>query len=171
MDQEQNKNNMMPMIVGGALLLVVVVGVFMFANNQSTTPDTDSMMENEGAMMEGEDAMMEDETMMEDNGAMMEDDDAMMAEDAGMIDVEGGLFYFEPDEIVVEAGEEVTVTLTSVEGNHDFVVDELDVATEVISAGDTTTVTFTPDAPGEYEFYCSVGNHREMGMVGTLIVE
>jgi len=32
-------------------------------------------------------------------------------------------------------------------------------------------VTFVADKAGEYEFYCSVGQHRANGMVGKLIVK
>ena len=36
--------------------------------------------------------------------------------------------------------------------------------------GEEQTITFVADKTGGFEFYCSVGNHRAMGMVGTLIV-
>src|SRR4030042_2574760 len=80
------------------------------------------------------------------------------------IEVEGGMYYFDPSEIRVKAGEKVTITFRNVEGMHDFVIDELGVRTEQIKAGETETVEFTPENPGTYEFYCSVGNHRAMGM-------
>jgi len=32
-------------------------------------------------------------------------------------------------------------------------------------------VEFTADTPGEFEYYCSVGQHRANGQVGKLIVE
>jgi uncharacterized cupredoxin-like copper-binding protein len=32
-------------------------------------------------------------------------------------------------------------------------------------------VQFVADKTGTFEFYCSVGNHRQMGMVGTLVVQ
>src|SRR3989344_2957339 len=35
----------------------------------------------------------------------------------------------------------------------------------------TKTVEFTVDALGEFEYYCSVGQHRQNGQVGTLIAE
>ena len=56
------------------------------------------------------------------------------------------------------------------EGNHDFVIDELNVKTKEIGAGKTDTVELTPNEVGTFEFYCSVGNHKQMGMKGTLIV-
>ncbi len=87
------------------------------------------------------------------------------------IEVEGGMFYFKPNEIKVKVGEKVTITFKSVEGVHDFVIDELNLKTKQIKAGGSETVEFTPDKPGIYEFYCSVANHRAMGMKGTLIIE
>lgn len=76
-----------------------------------------------------------------------------------------------PD-IVVQQGDTVEVTLCVTGGTHDWVVDEFDAATEVISAGgDCSTVEFVADQAGAFEYYCSVGNHRAEGMVGRFIVE
>lgn len=76
-----------------------------------------------------------------------------------------------PD-IVVQQGDTVAVTLCVTEGNHDWVVDEFDVATDVVGAdGDCSTVEFVADQVGEFEYYCSVGNHRAEGMYGALVVE
>jgi plastocyanin len=76
-----------------------------------------------------------------------------------------------PD-IVVQQGNTVELTLCVTGGTHDWVVDEFDAATEVISAGgDCSTVEFVADQAGEFEYYCSVGNHRAEGMVGRFIVE
>lgn len=87
------------------------------------------------------------------------------------IAVEGGMFYFKPNEIKVKKGEKVKITFSNTEGVHDFVIDELNVKSEKIDAGAKTTVEFTADKTGSFEFYCSVGSHRKMGMKGTLIVE
>lgn len=45
------------------------------------------------------------------------------------------------------------------------------VKTKVINGGETDTVEFTPDKAGSFEYYCSVGKHRAMGMKGTVTVE
>jgi plastocyanin len=74
-------------------------------------------------------------------------------------------------ELRVKKGDTVTIILTNSGGFHDWVVDEFAAATEKISTGDTTTVTFVADEAGTFEYYCSVGNHRQQGMVGNLIVE
>lgn len=84
--------------------------------------------------------------------------------------VEGGMYYYKPNRIEAKVGEPITVVFSNVDGMHDFVIDELNVRTEVIKTGEKETVTFTPTKAGEYEFYCSVGDHRQMGMVGTLVV-
>jgi nitrosocyanin len=85
--------------------------------------------------------------------------------------VEGGMYYFSPKEIRVKVGDTVKVTLTNKEGLHDFVLDEFDVKTKTIKAGETDTVTFVASKAGTFEYYCSVGTHRAMGMKGNLIVE
>lgn len=93
-------------------------------------------------------------------------------EDAVTIDVSGKNFEFTPSEITVKQGQSVTINFTSEDGGpHDFVIDEFDVATDQVSSGETSFITFVADQAGEFEYYCSVGAHREMGMVGTLTVE
>lgn len=93
------------------------------------------------------------------------------SEELPVIEIEGGSFYFKPNIIQAKVGQTVKVKFTSVGGMpHDFVVDEFGVNTKEI-ADDTLEVEFTPDKAGNFEFYCSVGNHRSMGMKGTLVVE
>jgi cytochrome c oxidase subunit 2 len=87
------------------------------------------------------------------------------------ISVEGGNYFFKPNEIRVKKGQKVTIIFTNAGGIHDFVIDEFNVRTQPIPGGQTATISFTPDKTGSFEFYCSVANHRQMGMKGTLIVE
>jgi plastocyanin len=93
------------------------------------------------------------------------------SDDVREINLEAFNFGYSQEEITVQQGETVRIVMENTGGNHDFVIDELDVATPVISGGETTNVTFTADETGEFFFYCSVGNHRSAGMEGTLIVE
>lgn len=85
--------------------------------------------------------------------------------------VEGSKMKFEPNEMRVKKGDTVRVVYKNVEGFHDFVLDEFDVKTAQLEEGKEETVEFVADQAGSFEYYCSVGEHREMGMVGTLIVE
>lgn len=81
-------------------------------------------------------------------------------------------YSFTPVEIKVKKGDTVKITLKNTEGFHDLIIDEFKVATKRLkSAGEEDTVQFVADKTGSFEYYCSVGNHRTMGMKGTLIVE
>jgi plastocyanin len=53
---------------------------------------------------------------------------------------------------------------------HDFIIEGMGVSTDVITAGSSSVVEFTAPSEGTYAYYCSVGNHRGMGMEGSLIV-
>lgn len=80
-------------------------------------------------------------------------------------------FGYSMEEIRVNQGDTVVITLTNSDGFHDWVLDQFDASTAQIQEGETTSVSFVADAAGTYEYYCSVGNHRAQGMVGNLIVE
>ena len=89
---------------------------------------------------------------------------------------EGREFYIagedeENPDLTVAQGDVVQVKLEITGGFHDWVVDVFDVANEQMSAGNTDTIQFVADESGEFEYYCSVGTHRQEGMYGTLIVE
>jgi plastocyanin len=78
---------------------------------------------------------------------------------------------FEPKEVTIAANTDVTVTLTNTgAAAHNFHIDELNIQTEDVPSGGSTTVTINAPA-GTYEFYCAVPGHREAGMVGTLTVQ
>lgn len=84
--------------------------------------------------------------------------------------ITGGNFKFTPSAMTVKKGDTVRVTFKNEEGFHDFRIDEFNVATKQIGAGTSETVEFVADKAGTFEYYCSVGQHRQMGMVGTLTV-
>jgi plastocyanin len=54
---------------------------------------------------------------------------------------------------------------------HDLRIDEFNAKTSVIQGGQTQTIEFIADKTGSFEYYCSVGTHRQMGMRGTLTVK
>lgn len=85
--------------------------------------------------------------------------------------VEGGNFKFTPNTIAVAKGDTVKITFKNMEGFHDFVLDEFQIRTKQIPAGQEETIQFVADKVGTFEYYCSVGSHRTMGMVGTLEVK
>jgi len=78
----------------------------------------------------------------------------------------------ENPDIKVKQGDKVRIEFTSTEGFHDWKLDEFAAATEKVNPADgTTSVEFIADKKGKFEYYCSVGRHRENGMKGNLIVE
>ena len=85
--------------------------------------------------------------------------------------VTGGNFFFKPTAITVSKGDTVKITLVNSGGMHDLKIDEFNVATQKIRGGAQETITFVADKAGSFEYYCSVGDHRAMGMKGTFIVQ
>lgn len=161
-DQSSKGNNNMLIIAAVIIVAVVGVGIFMTRNNQ------DSEAVNTETTMETEDGMAPDTTNTESG----EQSAAGTSEEAvQIIEVEAGSFYYEPNEIRVKQGDKVRIVMNSVSMMHDFVIDELGVKMPVVQNGDTGTVEFTVTEKGTFEYYCSVGQHRAQGQVGTLIVE
>ena len=75
-------------------------------------------------------------------------------------------FEIELSETEMAAGEYEFEVTNDGDASHDLVIerDGEDVAaTQVLSSGGSETLAVTLE-PGEYVFYCSVGNHRGMGM-------
>ncbi|HAT03187.1 MAG TPA: hypothetical protein DCS29_00205 [Candidatus Magasanikbacteria bacterium] len=87
-----------------------------------------------------------------------------------VINVTGQNFSFSPASITVKKDQIVQINLTASQGFHDWVIDEFDARTSQINAPGSSSVTFVADKAGEFQFYCSVGQHRQMGMIGTLVV-
>ena len=76
------------------------------------------------------------------------------------------------DEDTLTAGDYAIEVVNDGGATHDLVVerDGEDVAgTDTIAPGESTTLNVTLDE-GEYLFYCSIGNHRAMGMEVTVQV-
>lgn len=85
--------------------------------------------------------------------------------------VEGKNFSFLPTEIKVKQGDTVKIVFKNTGGFHDWTLDEFKAQTKQISTGESDTAEFVANKKGSFEYYCSVGNHRQMGMKGKLIVE
>ncbi len=145
-------------IVIVALVLIIIGGViYLLLTRQSPVPvETPLQTEIENAT----------ENPVQETSELTE----LEVEDAVIIDMSGKDFEFSQDRIQVKKGDTVTINFTSEGGFHDWVVDEFDAATEQVNTGEMTSVTFVADTVGEFEYYCSVMQHREMGMVGTLVV-
>ena len=135
------------------------------------------MMESDMMMHSTNTEMMEGEEMMHSTNTEMMEGDMMNSAMNQTIKLSGKNFLFLMDGVEnptlhVKKGEKVRIEFVSEQGYHDFVVDELDVHTKHLREGDPMTfVEFTPEQTGEFEYYCSVGQHRANGMKGKIIVE
>lgn len=85
--------------------------------------------------------------------------------------VTGNNFKFDLSEIRVKKGDKVRITFNNQTGFHDFVLDEFNVKTRQYNGAATESVSFLADKVGTFEYYCSVGQHRQMGMKGKLVIE
>lgn len=80
-------------------------------------------------------------------------------------------YSISPAEVRVKKGTKVTFNIKNTNGFHNFIIDEYAVVSKNLQAGGSTSVTFIADKSGSFEYYCSIGSHRQLGMKGTLIVE
>lgn len=168
LNEQTSENKKLPLLLGGGLVLLLVLSLGGYFLNRETRESNSETMTTLGETTESlpaDSPMVEDESMM-DGEEVMEEGDGVVE-----IEVHGGSYYFTPDEIRVKKGDTVRITFVNDGGMHDWVIDEFDARTDVTSSGETDSVEFVADEAGEFEYYCSVGNHREMGMVGSLIVE
>jgi nitrosocyanin len=85
--------------------------------------------------------------------------------------VSGSNFAFTPNAMTVKKGDKVRITFKNSNGSHDLKIDEFNVNTGILASGVQKTVEFTADKTGSFQYYCSVGSHRAMGMWGTLTVQ
>ena len=97
-------------------------------------------------------------------------DDGGAAATADTVELVATDFAFEPSSLTIDAAGEHTVTLRN-EGEfpHALAFDELDEATGNVDPGASGEVTVDLE-PGTYTLYCPVGDHRDQGMEGTLVV-
>jgi plastocyanin len=78
-------------------------------------------------------------------------------------DIEIGDYFFEPNIIEATMGNTVEVSLTNEgEQDHTFTLDEL-LVDEAVAAGEDAEVTFVPNEPGEFTFYCTIHPEEMQG--------
>ncbi len=147
----------------GSIVLILIVGAIYFLTSLNG--------ENESVQGTATEAVNEVVVDVPAETTTENEDETEAVSEVKTFEVESTTFSYTPNEIRVNEGDTVRIVLSNANGVHDWVVDEFNARTEIINAGETDEIEFVADKAGTYEFYCSVGNHREMGMVGTLIVE
>ncbi|MGO8789809.1 MAG: cupredoxin domain-containing protein [Terriglobia bacterium] len=80
-------------------------------------------------------------------------------------------YEFDPSVITAKKGDKLRLIITATDRDHGIKIDGYDI-NQVLKKGDPTTIEFTADKAGTFEFKCSV--HCGMGhrkMKGKLVVE
>lgn len=163
-------NNKNMLMIGGLLALVAVIGVgVVLARNSTNSAPSERMTASPTTTTTSPTGQVT--TPATSPAATAETEATDTPSQVKTVNLEAGSFYFEPDVIRVKKGETVKIVMTSKDMMHDFNIDELDVKLPITRSGETNTVEFTATEAGTFEYYCSVGNHRAQGQVGTLIVE
>ena len=77
---------------------------------------------------------------------------------------------YDTDNITAVINQEVDITFVN-DGvlEHNFIIDEFRID-NLLQSGETSTISFTADKVGTYDFYCDVAGHLEAGMKGTLVI-
>ena len=141
------------LIIGAVLVVVIIAGFFILNGNNSSTGSAVS------------NPNLDDDNNVNDNNGNVK---------VFVVDGSNLRFYIdgvENPEIRVKEGDKVKIEFSSSEGFHDFVIDEFNVVTKRLSADGSDSVEFIASTKGEFEYYCSVGQHRANGMFGKFIVE
>jgi plastocyanin len=105
------------------------------------------------------------------SGSVTKDPVPPMGEVVKEFNITAKNFSFTPSTLTVKKGDRVRITLDNTQGFHDLKIDEFGAATKQFSAPGKETIEFVATKTGSFEYYCSVGTHRQMGMRGTLVVE
>lgn len=106
-----------------------------------------------------------------DTGANTSTEGSVQAPSVKEFTVTGQNFSFSPASMTVKKGDTVKITFKNSGGMHDWKIDEFSAGTKVLQVGQQETIQFVADKAGTFEYYCSVGQHRAMGMKGSLIVQ
>ena len=81
---------------------------------------------------------------------------------------------FDPTALSVPASSLVHVTFNNKDllpVQHNWVVEKVGAQSDTIASGEQSTFDFTaPATPGDFAFFCSIGDHRDRGMEGILTV-
>ena len=162
------------LVIGGVLVLGVLLvggGVWWLQRRESGQLGTGGIFEGPSVVTP---SPLEEEGLMVTPGpttAVLPEEESEVTGNVKKIVVEGSSFKFSPNTIKVKKGETVELAFRSLDAIHDFNLDEFEAQTNQIGEGEEEVIEFTVNKVGTFEFYCSVANHRQMGMKGKFVVE
>ncbi len=150
------------MMIGGIILLVIVLlGVVLFVYRKNAKKAAQTVTPTQS------------QTMQPSPSAAMQEGSKAEEKAEGTVktfEIDASNFKFAPNTMSVNEGDMVKITFKNSQGFHDFVLDEFNVKSKTLPTGQTEEIQFVAGKKGTFEYYCSVGNHRAMGMTGKLTV-
>jgi len=153
-------------MIGVIVLVLIGAGAYFYMNRQTPSADITNTTTNDAVVKEES-----SESVAEQKSENTATETATTDQTTKEFTLSASSFKYDITEIRVKKGDTVKITLNNTGGMHDWMVAEFNAKTKQITDGQTDTISFVADKAGEFEYYCSVGNHRAMGMVGKLIVE
>lgn len=154
-----NKN----LLLIGAALVVLLVGGFLVMSNNNPAPQAATTQEPQ-TITQNSDSSPTSTTTQDASGSAGN----MVVKE---LTVSGSNFKFIPATLAVNKGDKVKITFKNTGGTHDFVIDAFNIKTKTTQDGVAEIVEFVADKTGTFEYYCSIGNHKAMGMKGILTVQ
>lgn len=161
----EEKKGFNPMFIFTGIFLVGLIGVFLVTRGNKPTVQQPSLQEPTIQNTQG--------GQTSSSGANVSDVSTSVVP-AGPVKeftVNGSNFEFDPATIKVKKGDTVKISFVDDDGMHNLVIDGYNVSTKTIGPGKQDSVTFVADKAGSFKYFCSVSNHQDLGMVGTLVVE
>jgi len=163
-----------PMIIIGVALILVALVLILWQQKQAapieSEPEADA---NASQSVENNSQMPApgNQEQSETEATNQENQNPENSTSVKTFTIKGQNFSFNPAEIRVKRGDKVKIVFQNESGYHDWMLEGYNVRTKQMTGPATETVEFTADQAGTFEYYCSVGTHRQMGMKGNLIVE
>ena len=158
------KKSMSPAIIIGIIGLIIIIGAGAFFMSKKNTTTTAPQTTTQQPTVEVTQAPAMESEATTPSGAMTKGAEKSF-------EVDGSNFKFSPSTLTVNEGDTVKITFKNTQGFHNFIIDEFNAKSKTIPANQTDELTFVANKKGTFEFYCGVGNHRAMGMKGTLTVK
>jgi plastocyanin len=160
----------------GVAVIAVAAGAWFITNNKAEAPETEDTpvtVETVIDTVTNDTTSPDDQTDATIDASIDASTDISIdtSDNAISFNVVGTNHAFDVKNMTVKKGQTVTINFANGDGMHDWVLDEFEGArTPVIKTGEKASITFVADQAGTFEYYCSVGNHRTRGMVGTFVV-
>src|SRR5258706_2223717 len=146
MEETRTSNSKNLLLIVGVLVVLFVVGYFVMRGKSTSSP-------------------------VVSNSIVTPTSEAVASGPVKEFTVDGSNFVFDPKTITVNKGDNVKITFKDDDGRHNLVIDGYNLSTNIVGPGSEDSISFVADKAGSFEYYCSVSNHREQGMTGTLTVQ